>query len=460
MTGLYDAVFGGDLPDTTALISGARELTYPQLAELIDDLAANLATRGIRYGQVVGIQLPNGPEFAVAFHGVVKLGAVATLLPTHLPRPERDAMLASVHAALLIDASTYPDLARPRGALSSPSPAVDPFDLAALPFSSGTTGTPKPVMLPHRALTANIHQFAQVLPLAAGQTCLSMLPFSHIYGLTAQLNVPLYLRARVVAEGFARDRFLSAHEAHNVHLTFIAPPLAPVLTGAPEHIQFPALTTIVSGAAPLDPAAAERVSQRTGARVMQGFGLTESSPVTHLAWQPGTALESIGHPLPGTEIEVRDASGQLTDEGEMWVRGPQVMAGYLGDPDATARTLVEGWLRTGDLVRREPDGSFVVIDRLKDLIKYHGFQVSPVKLERIIIEIPEVADVAVTRGYGDDGEEQPEAHVVLSSPVPEAAIIEYVSRRVSGYEKIRRVHVVQKIPRSPAGKILRRELTA
>lgn len=457
MTGsLYDAVFGDDLPEAPALVSQERTWSYPELAELIDDVAAQLHLRGIRERHTVGIQLDNGIDFAAVFHAVLRLGAVAVPLPAHVVGTERAGMLNSVSAKLLVRAEDMPGLMRARGAGVTPIPDIDPEQLACLPFSSGTTGTPKAVMLPHRALAANVKQFAEVLPLASGETCLSVLPFSHIYGLTALLNVPLSKRARIVAQPYERQSFLDAHTGHRVNMTFIAPPLARVMLDS--DADFSALHTIISGAAPLDPAVASRLENTVGAKVRQGFGLTETSPVTHLAWQDNTDIASIGHPLPGTSISVRDPETLAeTDEGEMWVRGPQVMAGYLGDPDATARTLIDGWLRTGDLVRRNPDGSFTVVDRLKDLIKSHGFQVSPVKLEHIIMQLTGVSDAAVTRGYGRDGEEQPEAFVV-SSQVTEAEIMDFVASQVAGFEKIRAVHLIDRIPRSASGKILRRQL--
>lgn len=460
---VYDTVFGSDLPESTAIISDGVELSYPTLAELIDDAAAHLHADGLRQGQVVGLQLGNGADFAIAFHAAMKLGAVVTPVGTHLPDADRDLQLRVANAVRLVTAADMPALRTSRGGRAVPYADIAPDDLACLPFSSGTTGSPKAVMLQHRSLAANIEQFSAVLPLRAGETCLSVLPFSHIYGLTALLNVPLAMRARVVAQDFDRDSFLHAHEDFCVGLSFIAPPLATLLANDPHvaEIDFSALHTIVSGAAPLDVAAARRAEQRVGARIIQGFGLTESAPVTHLTQRDDTALESIGHPLPGTTVSVRDPDTlEPADVGEMWVRGPQVMAGYLGDPLATTRTLHDGWLRTGDLVRCNPDGTHTVIDRIKDVIKYHGFQVSPVKLEHLIARIPGVADVAVTRGFSTDGEEQPEAHVVLS-PTAELTperIMTIVAQQVAGYEKIRAVHLVAEIPRSASGKILRRLL--
>ncbi|MEJ5928694.1 AMP-binding protein [Corynebacterium sp. H128] len=460
---VYEAVFGGDLPDTTAIISGDEQLSYPQLAENIEDAAANLFHHGVRPNDVIGIQLANGADFAVLFHAVLRLGAVVAPLGTHLPTSDRDSQLRAVNAKLLLGLSEARKLRRPRGAHTAPTTRIDPEQLACLPFSSGTTGTPKAVMLPHRALAANVEQFRQVLPLRPGQTCLSVLPFSHIYGLTALLNVPLALRARVVAQDFQRESFIKAHETHQVDLTFIAPPLATLLANDPlvPRTDFSTLKTVISGAAPLNPETARAAAERVDARIMQGFGLTEAAPVTHLASQPGLPISSIGHPLPGTSISVRHPdTHEPAAEGEMWVRGPQVMAGYLGDPEATTRTLVDGWLRTGDLVRRNPDGSFEVVDRIKDIIKYHGFQVSPVKLERVILDLPDVHDCAVTRGYDPRGEEQPEAFVVVEpgSPLSAAEIKNWVAAHVAPYERVRAVHLVARIPRSAAGKILRRQL--
>ncbi|MEJ5998266.1 class I adenylate-forming enzyme family protein [Corynebacterium sp. H130] len=459
MSDLYSTIFGGNLPETTAMITGERRITYPALAELIDDIAAQLSSHGIGPRHVVGIQLGNGIDFAACFHAVLKIGAVATPLPLHVKGEELSGLLTVVGAKLLITEENLSMWMKPRGSLVSPSPDIEPEQLACLPFSSGTTGTPKAVMLPHRALASNVTQFAEVLPLTAGETCLSMLPFSHIYGLTALLNVPLYLRARIVAENFEAGRFISVHPEEQVGLTFIAPPLARLLADSPavQPADFHALHTIISGAAPLDPALAIRVQDRLNVKVRQGFGLTETAPVTHLAWKDGTDIASIGHPLPGTSISVRDPETlDPATEGEMWVRGPQTMQGYLGDPAATARTLVDGWVRTGDMVRENPDGSFTVVDRLKDMIKYHGFQVSPVKLEQLIMEMPGVRDAAVTRGIDELGEEQPEAYVVGN--VSPAEVMGFVAARVPGFEKVRAVHLVEAIPRSAAGKILRREL--
>ncbi|MDU0479814.1 AMP-binding protein [Staphylococcus chromogenes] len=457
---LYDTVFGDQLPEQTALVNADEELTYPQLAEQIEDVSTRLYARGVREHQVVGMQLANGADFAIAFHAIAKLGAVVTPIGVHVTAADRDAQLAAADAKLLLTQADMSELRASRGALTRPEVRIDPEQLACLPFSSGTTGTPKAVMLPHRALAANIEQFAQVLPLQAGHTCLSVLPYSHIYGLTALLNVPLALRARVVAQPYERHSFLHAHERYQVGLTFIAPPLATLLAQDPlvSEVDFSSLHTVVSGAAPLNIAIAQAAEKRIQARIIQGFGLTEAAPVTHLAWQEGTAPESIGHPLPGTSISVRDAHGEPANIGEMWVRGPQVMRGYLGDPLATEQALVDGWLRTGDLVRQLDDGSVVVIDRLKDVIKSHGFQVSPVKLERLLAAHPAVADVAVARGFGADGEERPEAFVVASSPITDSELIAWLSGRVAGYERVRAVHFVQEIPRSAAGKILRRDL--
>lgn len=458
MTDLYSAVFGGNLPESTAMISRERSISYPALAELIEDVAAQLSAHGIGPRHVVGIQLGNGIDFAACFHAVLKIGAIASPIPMHVSGKERSQLLASVNAKLLITPDDLPIWVRPRGGLSVPSVDIDPEDVACLPFSSGTTGSPKAVMLPHRALAANVKQFAAVLPLSPGETCLSMLPFSHIYGLTALLNVPLSMRARVVADDFHKDRFLAAHRDLDVAMTFIAPPLARLLADSPEvdPTDFRSLHTIISGAAPLSAELADRVQRRLGVRVRQGFGLTETSPVTHLAWKDDTALHSIGHPLPGTSISVRDEAGLPATTGEMWVRGPQTMLGYLGDPEATARTLVDGWLRTGDLVTVNSDGTYTVVDRLKDLIKYHGFQVSPVKLEQLIMQFPGVRDAAVTRGFDELGEEQPEAYVV--GDVSAGEVADFVASRVTGFEKVRAVHLVDAIPRSAAGKILRREL--
>ncbi|MDY6049970.1 MAG: AMP-binding protein [Corynebacterium sp.] len=431
-----------------------RTVTYGQLRSLIEHVAGGLAAQHIAPGQHVGVRLENSIAFAAAFHGVLTAGGVVVPLSGEPP--------AGVNLAYLIDATTYPDLAVcpdtvPIGAID-----IDADTPVCLPASSGTTGIPKLVVLTHRNLTANVRQFSSVVPITSGDTVLGVLPFTHIFGLTAILNVSLYLGAHLIALPFTPASFCDAFGRYGVTVAYIAPPLARLLATSPEAAaaDFSQLRVLINGGAALDVASGTGTAARTGARVIQGYGMTEASPVTHLTVSPNTPMGSIGRPIPDTHQRIVDPA-TITDVapgevGELWVAGPQVMAGYWNDPEATQAALVGRWLRTGDLARELPGGDVEIVDRLKDVIKYHGFQVSPVTLEAILTGMPGITDAAVTRGIGEDGEEIPVAYVVGTAAPSE--IMDYVAARVASYERIRRVEYVDAIPRSATGKILRRLL--
>jgi len=247
----------------------------------------------------------------------------------------------------------------------------------------------------------------------------------------------------------------------------VVPPLVLALANDPavDRYDVSSLRGVMSGAAPLDAALEAACARRLSCALIQGYGLTEASPVTHaVSDEPGAARPgSIGPLLPNTECRVVDpASGSDLgpgEDGELWIRGPQVMAGYLNNPEATAATLdAAGWLHTGDIGHADPDGYFTIVDRLKELIKYKGFQVPPAELEAMLRTHPAVADAAVIPIPDEECGEVPKAFVVLRRAVPPEALLAYVAERVAPYKKIRAVEVVDAIPRSPSGKILRRVL--
>lgn len=445
------------------MIDEAREVTYAQLATEVLHVAAALIERGIEPGDVVALRLPNSIDYTVAFHGALTCGAIVTPVATYATAADVQAQLTLTHSKLIIDAATIAELRIFPHRWSGAYPSAE--SVACLPMSSGTTGLPKAVQLTHANLVSNTVQFSKVVPVDADDVCLAVLPFTHIYGLTALMNTPLLLDATVIAQSFTVDSFLAAHERHGVTVTFIAPPLARLLATHPavKHTDFSRLRTIVSGAAALHPEVGAAAERRVGAKIYQGYGMSEASPVTHIAQLPDTPIDSIGSPLPATEVRLVDPvtlrdvdKHDARAEGELWIRGPQVMLGYLDNPQATTESIVEGgWLRTGDLARRNGD-NFYIVDRLKDLILSHGFQVSPVKLEKILLGCPGVADCAVVRGYAANGEERPVAVVVGTAS--EREVMEYMAERVNRYERIREVRYVSEIPRSAAGKTLRRVL--
>ena len=484
-------------PDKPALVDGpsGRTLTYGQLAAGVERVAANLAAAGLRPGDVVALFLPNVPEFALAFYGTLRAGGVVTTLSPLATGHDvalqlRDASatrVVTVHAFLdralpaagetgITDVYVldHRDAGRPFAALLAPGTAPvdvrgDTADrLAVLPYSSGTTGLPKGVMLTHRNIAVNVEQTLATQHLDDGDTMIAVLPFFHIYGMTVVLTLGLRLGATLVTmPKFELEPFLELLARHRVARAFLAPPAILLLARHPAVAQhdLSALKVVFSGAAPLDGELEAECARRIGCRVIQGYGMTEASPVTHATpdakgmGKPG----SVGPLVPSTEARIVDiVSGEVLgagQDGELHVRGPQVMQGYLNNPDATAATLdADGWLHTGDIAQVDDEGWFRIVDRLKELIKYKGYQVPPAELEAVLLSHPCVADAAVVGLPHDSAGEVPIAFVVLKGEVDADALMHFVAGRVAHYKRLHGVVQVDAVPRSPAGKILRRVL--
>jgi acyl-CoA synthetase (AMP-forming)/AMP-acid ligase II len=491
---LEGAAGRGDRP---ALIDGptGRELTYAGLAEGTAALAAGLAERGFGSADVLGVFMPNLPEYAIAFHGAASAGGMCTTMNPLYTANEVAHQLTDSGARMLLTVPAFLDTAReaagragvedlfvvgeadgatPLGeVLGDPSAAPSPDievadDLAVLPYSSGTTGLPKGVMLTHRNLVANLNQVQAAFPISPDDVLIGCLPFFHIYGMTVIMNQGLRAGATIVTmPRFDLEQFLDIIESRGVTRTYVVPPIALALAKHPavDERDLSSVEIVMSGAAPLGAELAERVAERLGCTVIQGYGLTETSPVTHLIRpdgenRPGT----IGRPLPSTECRLVDPESGADlgtgERGELWMRGPQVMRGYLGNEEATAATVdAEGWLHSGDIATVDDDGFFQIVDRLKELIKYKGFQVAPAELEALLITHPSVADVAVIGVPDEEAGELPKAYVVAAGGgVEEDELMSWVADQVSPQKRIRLVEVVDEIPKSPSGKILRRKL--
>ncbi|MGH2983860.1 MAG: 4-coumarate--CoA ligase family protein [Solirubrobacterales bacterium] len=480
-----------------ALVDGPSgwAITYGNLADQVRGLAAGFAARGIGKGDVVAIYMPNLPEYALPFHGVCSAGAVNTTVNPLYTARELAYQLRDSGARMLVTVPPFLNTAREaaeevggielvvvgeaegatplaeliEAGAEPPEVEIDPDrDLAVLPYSSGTTGMPKGVMLTHRNLVANINQANARIALGPGDVVIGSLPFFHIFGMTVIMNMGLRNGAKIVTmPRFDLDQFLDLIERHRATHLFIVPPIALALAKHPavEGSDLSSLRVVNSGAAPLSAELVDQVSERIGCVVMQGYGLTETSPVTHCnpidpeRVKPGT----IGPPLPDTECRLVDPeSGEdlgTGERGELWIRGPQVMSGYLNNPEATAATLDEdGWLHTGDVAVVDEDGYFQIVDRLKELIKYKGFQVPPAELEALLVSHPAVADVAVIGVPDEEAGELPKAFVVAGDEVSDEELLEFVAERVSPQKRIRLIERVDEIPKSPSGKILRRVL--
>jgi len=493
-------VLGGaaERGEKPALIDGpsGRELSYEGLDAAVRSCAAGLAARGFEKGHVLAVYMPNVPEYAVAFHGATAAGGKCTTVNPLYTATELRHQLQDSGAKFLLTVPPFLDSAREAtegtpveeifvlgegegatpfaellaGDGEPPSVAVDPeSDLAVLPYSSGTTGLPKGVMLTHRNLVANIAQTEEVMQTSAEDTLIGVLPFFHIYGMTVIMNGGLRAGATIVTmPRFDLDQFLGLIAQHGVTRIFVVPPIALALAKHPavDDHDLSSLELIMSGAAPLGPELSEQVAGRVGCNVIQGYGLTETSPVTHtIPLEPERNKPgSIGLPLPGTECRLVDPeSGEDVadgERGELWIRGAQVMSGYLNNPEATEHTIdPEGWLHTGDVAVRDSDGYYTIVDRLKELIKYKGFQVAPAELEALLIAHPKVADVAVIGIPDEEAGELPKAFVVAGDgDLDHEELMSWCGEQVSPQKRIRLVEEIEEIPKSASGKILRRKL--
>jgi acyl-CoA synthetase (AMP-forming)/AMP-acid ligase II len=486
-----------ELGDKPALIDGptGRKVSYSELADSIAIAAHNLAQRGFKKGDVFGILSPNCPEYAIAFHAVATLGGIVTPINPLYTKHEIAHQLKDSGARFL---ATVPGCAEKaveavkHGMLDElfvfgTAPGATPFDsllvdngraeqtainpredLIALPYSSGTTGLPKGVMLTHHNLVANICQMEGLCYFYETDTLICVLPLFHIYGLVVVLNMGLYSGATIVLmPRFDLESFLKAVQDYEVTLAHLVPPIVLALSKHPivDNYRLPNLKTIFSGAAPLGEDLTRACMDRLGIYVRQGYGMTETSPVTHSSPAPPLDIKfgSVGVPAPNTECKIIDLSTGASlgpgEKGEVCVRGPQVMTGYLNNPEATAITIdAEGWLHTGDIGYADEDGHFFIVDRAKELIKYKGLQVAPAELEAVLLSHPAVADAAVIPYPDDEAGEVPKGIIVLKEPIEPQALLDFVAERVAPHKRIRHLEFVDKIPKSPSGKILRRVL--
>jgi len=513
---LFDYIFGGldeaDL-DRVAFIDAPSDtrLSFRELRDQATATAGALAARGIAPGQVVALHAPNGPGFGIAFHGVLRAGAAVTTMPVLATAEDIAKQISASGAVALIadpavaanalagaeaaglapervillhesdvDNGRHPVLSAliAEGA-PAPELTLDPAThLAALPYSSGTTGRPKGVRLSHRNLVANLAQIEDHL-VRRDDVVMAVLPFFHIYGMTVLLNLSLRRRSALVTmPRFDLAAFLEAHARYQVTWTFIAPPIAVALAkqSLVDDYDLSALRVVFSGAAPLDGELGRTLAERLGVIVVQGYGMSELSPVSHFTPEASAgdvSCESVGYPVPNSENllldpligkEIPKPTSGVSERGELCVKGPNVMLGYLDDEAATDAMIdAEGFLHTGDIATVDADGRVTIVDRIKELIKYKGYQVAPAELEALLLTHPQIADAAVIGVLDEEGEEVPKAFVVRrpgadSATLSEQQVMDFVAGHVAPYKKVRRVEFIDLVPKSASGKILRREL--
>ena len=508
----------------TAVVDAScgRRLSYAEYGESVEWLAYGLVAAGMKAGEIVAIFLPNSWEFCIAYHAITLAGGIPTLLnPTYREREVRYQLENSGAAILITDGpnidginlSGLPDLRRvyttrrsavgaedfanllKGGTVAIPRPEqVSTQTLGALPYSSGTTGLPKGVMLSHYNLVANVYQLLgpNSVAMKADDCVLCFLPLYHIYGLNVVLNPALIIGATtVLMPRFNVQQLFSLLTEEGVTMMPMVPPAMIALCQAAEAGQFPRghkLGWVKCGAAPLPPELPRRFTGLTGIPVCQGYGMTEASPLTHVGYLDAELYrpDSIGHPVALTECRVvahgefdfpanSDASAQAPtgeaspgeacpgEPGELVMRGPQFMLGYWKEPQATAAVLRDGWFWSGDIVTRDREGFFRVVDRRKEMIKYKGFPVAPAEVEAVVLEHPAVRECGVVGRADAVAGEIPVAFVALREGFVgckklEEELCAFVADRLTHYKQPREVRFVDAVPKTASGKILRREL--
>ncbi len=468
-----------------------KTLSYRAIWAAVERTAGGLAARGFRHGSVLGILAANCADYGIAFHAAALAGGAATTINPAYKIEEVVHQLRDSAARWMICDRAAAEVARAAAqqvgncpvfcldgegaesfaALSGGPIAqipVLPDEMVVLPYSSGTTGRSKGVVLTHGNCAANIAQIEACMPLQPQDVFIAVLPFFHIYGMQVIMNLGLRTGATLVTmPRFDLAAFLDAIQRYRVTIAFVVPPVVLALAKHPlvDNFDLSSLRFMMSGAAPLGADVAAAAQARIKAPIIQGYGMTEMSPVSHLSVVGVTPAGSVGKLAPNSEARLIDPEtgrdAPTGASGELWVRGPMVMKGYLNNPAATAATIdVDGWLHTGDIARADDTGNFYIVDRLKELIKYKGFQVAPAELEALLLTHPQVADAAVIGMPDAEAGELPKAFIVrkAGATVSADALRAFVAAHVATYKQIHQVEFLDAIPKSPSGKILRRML--
>ncbi len=485
------------LGDKPALIDGptGRTLTFLQLRQQIDRLVRGLQQRGFGKGDVMAIFCPNLPEYGVVFLGVAKAGGINTTVNSLYSTTELVHQFTDSGARFLVTIPQFLDRALPAAqecgieevfvlgqaegctplaALldndGKPEPvAIDPeIDLVALPYSSGTTGLSKGVMLTHANLIANMVLSCEMNVSYEDDRLLGVLPFFHIYGMVLILNLAVYRGLTLVTmPRFDLEQYLQLVQDYKITSLNLVPPLVLALAKHPlvDSYDLSSVRVIGSGAAPLGRDLENACAERVDCDIYQGYGLTEVAGACHVNTAPVPAEKagSVGRVLPNTESKVVDTESGADlgtgEKGEVCVRGPHVMVGYLNNEEATQGCLdPEGWFHTGDIGYADEDGFFYIVDRVKELIKYKAYQVAPAELEALLVSHAAIADAAVIPSPDEEAGEVPKAFVVLKGEISPEDIMQFVAENVAPHKKIRKLEIVDEIPKSAAGKILRRVL--
>jgi len=499
-----------DVKDRIAIVDGSTgaSISYGDLYNQTYRFAKYLKDAGCNSGDCIAIMSPNDIDFFASFHGAAVNGCIVSPInplyteseiqyqvdttstkfiishPACLERVKTVATAKSIpvvvmgdtsdtYATSMADAlSTVPNAVDP-----SSFDAIDPDSTVAVPFSSGTTGLPKGVELTHRNITSNMLQ-TQAMECDIEDHCCYIvpIPYFHIYGLVIGLLYPVYqARKSVFLPSFDFVKFLELIQTHKVTRAFAVPPIVLGLAKHPivEKFDLSSLITISSGAAPLGTEVQVACASRLKCKVAQGWGMTEISPVgtmvndTDAADMSRSAGKS-GRLLPGTEARIMDPTTEKYidpgTEGELLIRGPQVMKGYYRNPEATSATIrSDGFMHTGDMGYFDSEGWLEITGRIKELIKYKGFQIAPAELEDTINTLEGVQDVMIIPVDDEEAGEVPRAYVVKQegANLTEEDILAFVKKNLSPHKQLKGgVRFIASVPRAASGKLLRRELIA
>ncbi len=492
-------------PEQVAVVFNNVNLTYRELDALVNSFANALLDLGIRKGQTVCLFMTNRPGYIISWFALARIGAITSPMnPSHKEREVAYQLSNSEAVALIVQPELLPlvqavrtqtpDLelvvivgsARPISQTDTllfshllqthpPTPPVgiEPGweDVVALPYSSGTTGLPKGVMLSHKNLVCNAVQSVATARITFEDRLLVFVPLYHIYGIMLMGLAAMTGARLVLMERFEPGRCLELIQEQGITILYSVPQVLAVLNDWPQLHDYDLHTVRFTqcGAAPVPPPLARRFEELTHIPVMTSYGLTEAAPGTHSnpVYDPRLMkVETIGLPIHDTRQKIVDIeTGQIElgvgEEGELIVQGPQVMLGYWKAPEATAETLRNGWLYTGDIGWRDEEGYVTITDRKKELIKYKAFSVAPAQLEALLLEHPAVADVAVIAKPDEEAGEVPKAFVVLRTGYEHRSadeLMAWANGKLAAYKNVREIEFIDAIPRNPTGKILRRVL--
>ena len=504
LTSLLEETVGRH-PQRPAVVSGEHALTYATVDELARRFATGLRSLGVEQGQPVAVLLPNVAHFPIVYFGCHRAGSPVVPLNPLLSADELDWQLADSGAValvvwesllervaaavarapacrhLIVARADLADLSAPSGGSNLTAvvlgaepaagpPATGGDDTAVILYTSGTTGRPKGAELTHANLLTNaLACSTEVLPIGPETVALVALPLFHAFGQTVLHNAVLAVGGCLVLQPRWEPAAAAALvRRHQVTLFGGVPAMYLTLLARPEEAdaELASLRVCVSGGAPLPPAVGAEFERRTGTPILEGYGLSETSPVVAFRVPGGPGGQgSVGAPLPGVDVRLVDDAGEVVEApgaGEIWVRGPNVMKGYLGDPEATAAAVVDGWFRTGDVGTRDADGSYRIVGRTKEMIIRSGYKVYPREVEDVLAAHPAVVEAAVVGVPDERRGEEVVAFVTLAPQARASAsdLVDHCRERLAPYKYPRRVEIRESLPHGPTGKVLKRELVA